>query len=1472
MKKAISAFIIYLCSFQLAFASVVENQNRFENDAESYFDTFKKQSENYKKVVSGYDKKVDENCEDPKPESNFDLSSLLGGQDTVSYEGVNDESFFKELKDKSILSCDEKKEVSEVVQEQALCKREHIPGSIGHFTKKMMDKKDFDQIDYNIIRSQTNEAMKYKKDIQRLMDSDLSFDIKREAVLHYIHNVLLPYRDLFVVTRKATNGSKVIFDSLYPVFDAELFVTEEEVSKISLGIDQYNDPVFNNLVELEEGMSIRFDEAKMVKRDIITLMKAPSADNYFQVLRWFTVNMLLQQKRYFSSVLNAQDDLVDVPLQCQEKMENGSLPSKVEFTINKKFQGKHAEILLSNLGYVDGEYGAFAREYFLENSDSDARIDSYSGIVPFEEYSLAKIALYEKSSKYFEPSLDDTKHYELVMKANRGELYNVFENDEEMKTFLSIIDRAKKNREFEVLEDGEVSSFIAYDDNLSPYLANYLQRKGLSYIDNALPEGIVRKLKRNKIKIEFPSFNSSSFWRMWALRSLSSVLKGMDKKSKEYSRIMRIITNDCGTGMRINLRNPICFNTSGKFNGVVKALDEFAVSDSYVPVRRMKEAKVDKLYPMLAKIWNYLRDKTDLLSDATIDEYTFILNQIYAGNEFARARLGYVLAEYEMMNFIFEEAPIHGRKISCEARASRLDLFKLRKAAKKFGLNKPLTPFYADSILDDSKKEYVWGEIYKKKNSESEQLLTAKLSGGDDVFKIMESLSSETILDRNAIEKFNSKNLSNLSEKRWDDINYALSSVDGERIQLLGDLYKERGNLEKQQKILAQYSKYYSLDDDFQVKDDFFSLENALKKPVFLELIERAAKSKLKSLDKQLEKLCMTNMDDHEQIKKIFHGTSNVQNNLNQILGLQSVPVEVQEKLDEWTKDEYLEIGVGFGAPIISIAAYFMAGTCIVATGGLCGALVLGLSGLGLAGQSYLAVHEYNKHVRSKDHVNFVKGMEDLGVANAGSNDEMSHSLGWAAFEAAGAFALLSVVGRSYKVGTNVWKTSSKAIARNSSLSKEAQKSALRESGESIGEDAQTEFARHVLGMDGKQMIPELERVAKERDLKEILVRIQRVKDLQAQGLMTKSELKESVKRITNDLAKHTAKDDHVYKFVSNEVAYYSKEAVDQRTAEVVSAYFHNNDKMMLDYLKSLDSLLLSKHSKLAKARKINMNVKNGTYTSKFLNFFRKLRYRSTAENATKMKKMISKLEKGAPDLTFFVKENMEDFTDFFFDGAVKKRGFLHEVFTKGGPHIGGAMSGGRRIRYVQTFSDDVIMRKFFNARARLVLESSKREARELLGLSENVKADRVVDAIKAFNDSVGEVVLKSEAKEAQSIAKMYLNFQESVAKDVVKKVGAKKIGNTGSRELTTVFNQELGIKQVRELMFHPKTIQEKAVGDSLWRKIDINKFLGEQTDDFAHVVVRKLSGYSKVSEFESYLNALRLLVMKNQKGVVEIF
>lgn len=1463
VKRALTFIIVYTCSIQLALAGITYRTPA--SSSKSDVELFVKQIENYKKTIKGYEKSNGCDEKEEAAAENFDFSGSY--ESVVSSEGISDEAFFGEMNKRHKLSCEaksNKEDVTQLISKEA-CQKEKVNGLIDAIVE-VVNKDEKNLVRFNSsYQSQIYEAKRYAIKIEDILKSNLDEEEKKGLLFSYIHNVLLPLRDLVSFMRVFNNKiiPAEVFKGLYPIIDEDLFSSDDDLQKLRMGIDPYKDPVHFLLTNKSGEIHISFDEYKMVERDISILMMAPTSKTYFQSLRWMTVQMMLTQMKNYDVLLGKADSPIDVPRACQEKVENGSLPATVDIKIDDRIKENYAEALIANLGYIDSEYGQFFREYFVENATSDATIDGHSGITPFEEYNLAKVYTAGNKRGFRAPVLDDITHFEKILSVKMQSVGDIFKTKEEAELFSKIVTAPKETEYYEVDVNGEKELIHPYSMNISAYMAELMQRKGTVDILDVIPSEVLSSLEKKSIKIPFPTMNTNSFWRNWALRKLAEKLSVLEVKTLNYELVSREITKYCNLSYSVRFEMPFCTNSTDKVKELKSMLSSVIDEEGYLPVRRIKEEELDQVYELYGIIWNTLRDKTKDFSEANTNEKDFLLNQLAANNPWARLRLSYLLAEYELSNYVRDMLKTENN-YSCMWRSVTTDYKNIMSAARKVGLNKNFVPFFGDKLLSTNERTYVWNKIIEDKNKETEQILTSKNSK-EEFFSIFENLSHETTLGINDVEKFTRAHLDeDLSANTWDNINESLASVEAERIQQLTDLFKAQGNQSKQEEIFLSYAQDYGATSKFDVKDDFLALENAIKKPIFMELVSKAAAQKKASLAKQMEKLCLTNLNNHEELKRFFYATAKVQGRLNSMLGLPGVPAEVSEQVEKWTSDDTIDLTVGIGAPLLAISVVLLTGTCIAATGGLCAAFVLGAGTAGVGLQSWLATREYGKYQRAKDHVSFVKGMEDFGLTDVGSSDEVSVSWGWAAFEAVSVIPLLGTVGRSIRMGSSLLKVSTKSISANKNLSRLAQKELLRESGGSVTEEIQTDFAKQVLGFKKVNQIPELERVANEKQAAEIIEKIRNLKSLQAQNLLTKGELEEAIIRIRKELARNADElNAGIYRYNSDQIVDLSKTAINKQTVNVVGRYFDNNAKTFTNFLKSYDQRLFSDSSKLALFRLKNMKMKNGSYSSKIMNFFREMRYGHMGRHATKVKKMIHSLEKN-PNVSLekFLEENMDDLTDFFVDVSSRKREWPYMIFLQGGPHMGGILNGKRAA--FQFLADGIIMRKFFNARARLILESAKKDARDVLGIAGNVRADRAVEVVRAFNESIATAVLKLPQAEAIRLAERYALLQKNVSDEI--------LNGQYSKKLTKLLGSDVSESRIKSLMFHSRNIEEQALGNALWKIVNIEKFVGtKEMEGMAHQIVRNLSFYKNTTEFNDYLNALRILVMNKHKGVVEI-
>jgi hypothetical protein len=274
---------------------------------------------------------------------------------------------------------------------------------------------------------------------------------------------------------------------------------------------------------------------------------------------------------------------------------------------------------------------------------------------------------------------------------------------------------------------------------------------------------------------------------------------------------------------------------------------------------------------------------------------------------------------------------------------------------------------------------------------------------------------------------------------------------------------------------------------------------------------------------------------------------------------------------------------------------------------------------------------------------------------------------------------------------------------------------------------------------------------------------------------------------------------------------------------------------------------------------------------------FRELRYAHLAKHAAvllKVEKELAEVVAKNGNLEEFVMKNMDDLTEIFMEIPMRKRELPYMILLQGGPHMGGLF--GRRIPYLGQLADGILLRKIFNARARLVYESIKAEARVSLGLSAVVGADVTLKVVKAFNASVFNATLKQSGVSGVTadMAKSYEQWQEEAATLVYQLIGEKKL----SRQLTIVLSHEsqnivLSRPEVlKQILFNPRNTAEKAISEMLWEQMPIEKLLKlDKVSELAHMAMMELKNYKNVDEFESFYKSLVILIMKKNPAAVEI-
>tara|TARA_Y100000590_G_scaffold459130_1_gene615381 strand:+ start:19867 stop:24648 length:4782 start_codon:yes stop_codon:yes gene_type:complete len=1408
------------------------------------------------------------------------------------------------------------------------------------------------------IRKLHKDAEYMQEEVRKyLVDSKVKLEERQKLLLNYIDQVALSFRDLIVIRRayvKEEYDGIHFYESLLPDFPQEIYAgSQEMMDKLNMGIDPSNRPFHLKVEERKWGRArLRFRRNEVISRDIMTLMKAPTTKNYVRSLKWMTLHMMFSQIFIYDTMIGSQKP-ISVPKSCQNHL-NGDFPEQFNFEFVEGQGDQFVDNLLASHGLIFSNDNYQFLEYYMDSVDKDPTKDGYSGLMPFEQYKYAKMALDEDNK--IRPDLDDVTHFDTAFGIGMSKAMSVFKKgtftwlglkDEKKYTYkgVELFEKiAAKPTQMDVYEvkdeDGELVEINFERQNLSVFLAELMERRNVTHYEDLISDAMKNKLENTQVKIDMPSLYGSSVWRAWALRSLGdwaieANARNIKANSVEGKAVCSIVDYSGGSYSGSFKENACDEKTfKSKLDRLVKTLGPYSVIDTHIPLRRLQEDKIVEIYPELQKIWRKLRDNTSKLTVAKPNEYNFLMNQMAALNPWARVRLSYLLAMEELKNFKSGYEPKYtttsrGRKVydysqnQCFFRNINSISSKMAEAAKEMGIHRPLTPNYANKILDEDEKKYVWQDYLDSANDANSQLFKVESNKDKSYYDVLEKISYQTFLTKDEVESFTQSELPFGASRQ---LKLELSRVYESEEAKVGDffkgLYDMKGNPEEQAEIFQAFSEDNGIDNEFIAKLNFLALDNSYKRPIYKEMIKEAAVKRKNAVQANLDEFCTLEDDDHARRKTLFYMTSKHQNQLNQMAGLPAVPENVLDEINSMSPAEWVDLKLGLGAGLLGVAAILIGGLCTGLTGGLCAPLGVGIMAMGataLGMQVNLVSREFDRKKEADVYEAKVKNFERLGYSTTGSSDNVSRGWFWTIFETICIIPLIGVVARTTKVGSKMAYVTSKTFLRNIGRTgfKNAWKTAGK-GGQLARQAVDVSYARFVLGFDdiSKELSrlgsssTEAMRVIDEFGAKllnsgvskakvaDAIADLRKLHYLRNSGKITSAAFSKGFGKIVYGLRaviKGTGKE--AIEYTSKVVVKESTKKINRQTAEVVARYWGNNPKA-LKYLMSTYSKKLDKAAKFMKLlddtkpfkikdipllgkipllNKISLIHLGPTKFGKVpllgpaWNAIKKMRYEHLAKYATKIKNLekgLAGIAKNGGRLDNFIYANIEDLTDVFMKIPMRRREIPYIFLLQGGPHVGGIMKGAR-IPIIYGFSDGIMMRKFFNARGRLVYESMKAQARTTLGISKNVAAETTFGAFAHFQQAVANAAEDIGQEKGTQLIKRYGDLEEKIAEKF-----AKRLASSGKEAKFKMQGETIILtpENFKKVLFHPETLGEKAVAESIWSSLDVDDvFDMKEMGDLAHRVMKELSDYKGMDDFDDFLKALKILVIHRDPGVVEI-
>jgi hypothetical protein len=1323
-------------------------------------------------------------------------------------------------------------------------------------------------------------ALAYFGEVNKIINDDrYSNEARVDLIAAYVENILFPIRDLVVLKRSYTTKEKDE-SSFYKTLELKLpeslvkDLSKEQLEYLKQGPNPSSTPFYMELVELNSGAYLlTFSASDIIRHDVLTLLKAPTSKNYVMAMKWMTLHMMLSQVYLYNTILGSKES-ISIPNSCQNKF-NGNLPPKLTFKLEEGVGEEFLNNIINGHGLSFNQNDTSYLDYYVDNVNKDPNKDGYSGIVPFENYKNAKANLgkHVGQSGMLKPQFDDVAHFKTVMGFKSPQAMGVFDdtvtrstngNSDEQKItmagaemFENILGSFPSDDIAEIqMSKGVVQQIYPGKQNLSPYLLEVMQKKKVLDFTQLLTESLKSKFSGKKVSIDFPSMYSSPIWRDWSLKLLADVFYKYQDLPKG-SQLYRYINGNCvrTNSLQSEEVKALC-GTGHVLKNFANFLSEFRSGEKYIPTRRLEEKKFQNVYPFLNGIWLTLREQTELLPEAKPYELNFLIEQMGAGNPWARLKFSYMVAidqleqQKENIPQIFERDGFWfktNEKAKCDYLSNRSRMIKIKEAGKILGLNLPLSYNHADKILSANEKNTIWNNIVEDLEHRNAQLFSVK-SGERNLYKIVEDLSYKTILDRKTA--LNTGII--ISQKARDEIEEVAKSNEA----LLGDFflrfYKAKDDVGKQKTLFEEFSKVNGIDSTFVLKLNFLAVDDSYKKPIYRDLLRQAAEARKNQIVKQLKSFCEMNVNDHKEFKNIFYSASKAQNELNQMAGLPGVPEDVLKRVNEMTAEEFRDMWWGIGSGVAGMAAVIVGGACTVATGPICaplgGAMIVGGMAIGVQGK--LAANELGRKFEADIAEGKTQIMEALGFASTGSAEEVHRGYIWTAMEAASIFPLMNIASRSAVLGPKLIANSLQSIAQKTGQS--AFKASVKTS-------IQVEEVRSALAV-----LETRKNVSKVFDLKSIGIaknKIAAIRSLYINGEIDSNTMLKEIGKILSPF-KHIKR--KIVETIDHEVGQItidkSKGEIDDLAAENVSNYFGGNPKELQRLIKGYSGERLQKAvSIMSEINSVDRIGNRIPVFSGVRDWFMKMRHESLAKNASKIlriEKELASISSNPGSLKKYVTKNIEDLTDIFIDIPMKKRELPYIIQVQGMPDFN--FVNGRKIPLLSMMSEGQSMKRIFVARARLVYESYKAEARVALHLEKNVQSVTALKAFQAFQYSVAELVSKKSRAEGLKIMSEYRNIEEQMTQ----KLYAKYISSGKTMEY----------KAFKKLTTAPSNLKERATAEALWESVPANDLIGlKDVGVFAHKVVEGLARPDNVDELQSLVSAYQIEVVNTNPAILDL-
>lgn len=1508
-------FIILICIFEMGFAMPIRNISSVtQMDAEEIIFAL----DGFKKSLRGVS-----NCnKDDLAQENSDreVDNLINS--TQAPKQTDYYTYIEDFKKNSCTSSSTA--ISNELSLSKKCERDLslVEELVLAISKMELDNKDakikITNENYRSIASAIKKAQKYKDWVLNFLRSTADDDDKREVYLKYIESVVVTMRDIFVVLRPYSSFAAHFKTNYFINVSTGLFEEfTDEYDKLQLGLNPSQDPYFIKLNISNNVIVQSFDEHSMIKRDIQTIAQYPMAKNYLYALRMMTIQMMASQIKTYDVLAGDNKRVIDMPRACTTNAYNGVWPAKLDLKVRDDISDGYLDAVLENHGLIYNNSNDLVLNYYIEDSKINPLKDAMFGAVEFNNYTNAKQAVSGNANyaPYFKATFDDVTAYPKFLEEKMPEARFQYSYKtqatrsskatarqyKDIQLFDEIMGEESPYNFIEVNKGAEKIEIRPFTLNASKYLSHKMSELGFDNIADLIDLNTKKALQTTTLKIDFPSLYSPSTYRNWGINKIHTVIKSLKNEKESSSVYVKSLLKACAMTY-----NPFCANNKSKnlFEKLDTYLTELSVDGLILPIKKLEEKGVEKIYPLLFLLWNDLRDQHKLIPEAIISEYDYLLDQMNVINPIARLRLSYLLARQDLVSLKTGKKPEYSKT----ARGSRVtsayqchqnnlngQIERLDKAAAVLLLNKPLKPNFLTSYLSPDDAKNMWKKVVADVDTNSSQLFTAKLNN-KVIYDYIQNVSFKTTLDTEDVDKVISNVLAGkVSDETRDQLDETLSGQEVERISFFKELLNEKSHA-KRLSLYEARAQEFGIQDDLSLKEQILAVDMNVKRLLYRDIMKKASNIRRDQTYKKLTELCGLNENDHDQLKEHFFATMKVQDNLNQMIGLQGAPKELMDQLYSMTDKELVNTGLAVGGFILGMAGVMLAGSCVVVTGGLCGIAVAGLVTAGMGAQTYVFKSEVDMKLRADQSVSHVDEMTELGYSSVDASENVSRSWAWAVIEGVSIIPLVGLFARGVNMGAKMTKESIKMIVLNSGKSNLS--NVFKHSGKAartIVDEADINLAKLVLGFtnysdkfkavfSGRNLDDAIEAIRHAELTPDQVVKFQnkisKIKKLQASGRISGPKLKELTKRIFTDIGELAIKNnDGIYKYTSNVVGDMTFKTVDEQLGKTIAKYFGGNPMELRGFMGTYIKKFLPRGAKASKAQAAKIGyeaAKEGKYLTG-TNWIMQAWFENTynlAKSEQSFLRIYDELLK-LPKSEFekYVTKHADELTDIFVKAPLRKRD-LPYMFIQGGPHLGGLLNG-RRLPGLQEIGEAVVVRKIFNARARLISESAKASAREILGENSVVAADTLSQVFKAFYatsreqaKTLGENGGKQLLQELATVRKVVLDEMfESL------NTNPKFLKLLKDEGVNVFVDNKLNKNLLNKVLYESSDIKTEVYADMLWGLVRTEKLFKLKEFEFvAYKVMRETVSDQSISGVQKYLAMVKILLLKDKLGAVELF